>query len=40
MVINYYKSEEAAEKLVHEIGRENAVAIQADVTDREAAEGS
>lgn len=40
VVINYYKSEEAAEKLVHEIGRENTVAIQADVTDREAAEGS
>ena len=39
VVINYYKSEEAAEKLVHEIGRENAVAIQADVTDREEAEG-
>src|SRR5699024_8710520 len=34
VVINYYKSKDAAEKLVSEIGKENAIAIQADVTDR------
>src|SRR5690625_3102850 len=36
VVINYYKSKDAAEKLVSEIGKENAIAIQADVTDRQA----
>lgn len=35
VVINYYKSKEAAEKLVTEIGEENAIAIQADVTNRQ-----
>lgn len=35
VVINYYKSKDAAEKLVAEIGEENAIAIQADVTNRQ-----
>ncbi len=34
VVINYYKSKDAAEKLVSEAG-ENAIALQADVTIRE-----
>lgn len=34
VVINYYKSKEAAEKLVSEIGEKKAIAIQADVTNR------
>lgn len=34
VVINYYKSKEKAEALVEEIGKEKAIAIQADVTDR------
>ena len=34
VVINYNKSKDAAEKLVSEIGEENAIAIQADVTKR------
>lgn len=34
VVINYYKSKDAAEQLASEIGKENAVAIQADVTNR------
>ncbi|EIM05418.1 3-ketoacyl-(acyl-carrier-protein) reductase [Planococcus antarcticus DSM 14505] len=34
VVINYYKSEGAAEELVSEIGKENAIAIRADVTNR------
>ncbi|WP_456277021.1 3-oxoacyl-ACP reductase [Bacillus sp. AK128] len=34
VVINYYKSKDAAEKLVSEIGEKNAIAIQADVTNR------
>lgn len=34
VVINYYKSKDAAEKLVSKIGEENAIAIQADVTNR------
>lgn len=34
VVINYYQSKEAAEKLVSEIGEENAIAIRADVTNR------
>ncbi|RKD24568.1 3-oxoacyl-ACP reductase [Ammoniphilus oxalaticus] len=34
VVINYYQSKEAAEKLASEIGSEKAVAIQADVTNR------
>ncbi|AVR00337.1 3-oxoacyl-ACP reductase [Oceanobacillus iheyensis] len=33
VVINYYKSKDAAEKLVSEIGEENVIAIQADVTN-------
>ena len=35
VVINYYQSKDAAEKLVTEIGKEKAIAIQADVTNRE-----
>lgn len=35
VVINYYQSQEAAEKLVSEIGEENAIAIQADITNRQ-----
>lgn len=35
VVINYYQSKDAAEKLVSEIGKGNAIAIQADVTNRE-----
>lgn len=35
VVINYYKSKEAAEKLVSELGAENALALYADVTKRE-----
>lgn len=35
VVINYHKSKDAAEKLVSEIGEEHAIAIQADVTNRE-----
>ncbi|WOV87498.1 3-oxoacyl-ACP reductase [Sporosarcina oncorhynchi] len=34
VVINYYKSKDAAEKLVSEIGEEKVIAIQADVTNR------
>lgn len=34
VVINYYQSKEAAEKLVAEIGEDKAIAIQADVTNR------
>ncbi|MDQ0207527.1 3-oxoacyl-ACP reductase [Alkalicoccobacillus murimartini] len=34
VVINYNKSKDAAEKLVSEIGEDNAIAIQADVTKR------
>lgn len=33
VVINYYKSKDAAEKLVSKIGKENTIAIQADVTN-------
>lgn len=33
-MINYYKSKEAAEKLVSELGAENAIALYADVTNR------
>lgn len=33
-IINYYKSKDAAEELVSEIGEEKAIAIQADVTNR------
>lgn len=36
VVVNYYRSEAAAEELVAELGRDKAVAIRADVTDREA----
>lgn len=35
VVINYYKSKDAAEKLVTEVGEERAIAIQADVTNRQ-----
>lgn len=35
VVINYNQSEQAAEKLVSEIGEESAIAIQADVTNRQ-----
>ncbi|MBO1909937.1 SDR family NAD(P)-dependent oxidoreductase, partial [Microvirga sp. 3-52] len=34
VVINYYQSEDAAEKLVSEIGEAHAIAIRADVTNR------
>src|SRR5699024_11565687 len=34
VVVNYFKSKEAAEKLVAEIGEEKAIAIQANVTNR------
>ena len=34
VVINYYKSKDAAEKLVSEIGEEKVIAIQADVRNR------
>lgn len=34
VVINYHKSETAAQKLVDEIGTEQAIALQADVTQR------
>ena len=34
VVLNYYKSKDAAEKLVSEIGEEKVIAIQADVTNR------
>ncbi|UBV33760.1 3-oxoacyl-ACP reductase [Staphylococcus xylosus] len=34
VVINYHKSEAAAQKLVDEIGTEQAIALQADVTQR------
>lgn len=36
VVVNYYRSEAAAEELVAELGRDKAIAIRADVTDREA----
>ena len=36
VIINFRASEEAARELVEEIGGDQAVAIQADVTDREA----
>lgn len=35
VVINFHKSKDAAEKLVSDIGRDHAIAIQADVTNRE-----
>ncbi|MFA8439717.1 3-oxoacyl-ACP reductase [Pueribacillus sp. YX66] len=35
VVVNYYKSKDSAEALVSEIGDEQAIAIQADVTNRE-----
>ncbi len=35
VVINYYKSKDMAEKLVSELGVENALALYADVTKRE-----
>lgn len=38
VVINYYKSKESAEKLASEIGEAQAIAIQADVTNRQEVE--
>lgn len=38
VIINYNQSKEAAEALAQEIDNNRAVAIQADVTDREAVE--
>src|SRR5690625_6683357 len=35
VIVNYYKSKEKAERLVWEIGREKAVAIQANVLNRQ-----
>lgn len=35
VVVNYRSSKEAAEALVNELGGEQAIALQADVTDRE-----
>ncbi|MER2124259.1 MAG: 3-oxoacyl-ACP reductase [Exiguobacterium indicum] len=35
VVVNYYKSKETAEKLVSELGTENAFALHADVTKRQ-----
>ncbi|WP_251131945.1 MULTISPECIES: 3-oxoacyl-ACP reductase [unclassified Exiguobacterium] len=35
VVINYYKSKDAAEELVNELGAEHAIALYADVTKRE-----
>jgi len=35
VVINYFKSKDAAEKLVSELGVENALALYADVTKQE-----
>ncbi len=35
VVINYFKSKDAAEQLVSELGVENAIALYADVTKRE-----
>lgn len=33
VIVNYYKSEEKAEEIVQSLGKENAIAIQADVRD-------
>src|SRR5699024_8839518 len=38
VVINYYQSEDAAKELVSEIGTDHALAVQADVTNREEVE--
>lgn len=38
VVINYYKSEEAAKELVSELGKEKVMAIRADVTNRKEVE--
>src|SRR5699024_3322071 len=38
VVINYHQSEDAAKELVSEIGADHALAIQADVTNREEVE--
>lgn len=38
VVINYYKSKDAAEELVFELGKDNAIAICADVTNRQEVE--
>ena len=35
VIINYYKSQELADKLVAELGEKNALAIKADVRDFE-----
>jgi len=38
VIINYYQSEDAAKELVSEIGADHALAVQADVTNREEVE--
>lgn len=38
VVVNYFKSKESAESLVAEIGESRAIALQADVTDRQQVE--
>ena len=38
VIVNYYKSKDAAEALVEEIGKEKAIALYADVTNREEVE--
>ncbi|KIL53464.1 3-ketoacyl-ACP reductase [Jeotgalibacillus alimentarius] len=38
VVINFYKSQNAAEELVNELGQEHAIAIRADVTNRKEVE--
>ena len=39
VILNYYKSKEAAEELVSKLGKENAIAICADVTNRQEVDG-
>ncbi|MBF7016066.1 3-oxoacyl-ACP reductase [Staphylococcus durrellii] len=36
VIINYYQSKQVAQQLVNELGHDNAIAIQGDVTEREA----
>lgn len=38
VIVNYYKSKDAAEALVEEIGKEKAIALYADVTKRDEVE--
>lgn len=38
VIVNYYKSKDVAEALVEEIGKEKAIALYADVTNREEVE--